>query len=80
MSQKSPPASSLPEMQRLPEMLPYTAVKSVSGFSQRLGSLCLFFVTTREVTAWGVVAMCQTVSPDATGVTSFNLKEPVGKR
>ena len=48
-------------MQRLPEALSYTAVKSVSGFSQRLGGLCLFFlVTIREVTTWGVVAMCQT--------------------
>lgn len=68
-------------MQRLPETLPYTAVKSVSGFSQRLGGLCLFFlVIIREVATWGVVAMCQTASPDTAGITSFNLKEPVRKR
>lgn len=65
-------------MQMLPETLPYTAVKSVSGFSQRLGGLCLFFlVTIREVTTWGVVAMCQT---GTAGIAAFNLKEPVRKR
>lgn len=65
-------------MQRLPETPPYTAVKSVSGFSQRLGGLCLFFlITIREVTTWGVVAMCRT---GTAGITSFNLKEPVRKR